>query len=308
MSIPKKVAKSVAAAITAKKVITIPASDLAWLCGMDHYNNLAKCLCNIWKQLDKTGFTNNRESVTKTQGYSVVDSTHKKIHAIQQRNIHTGTPAQIDVLQAVKAVNANKDKTSTDLVAAQQVITQQLAGMDAQSQALMTQLVKSATNVMHGVHKENSGLELFTKQTGLQVPGKQGKVAYVLYTDPVSGIEWTLSGRYDGLTTTNELVEIKNRQSRLFNKLRDYEECQIQAYLHALGLESGYLMEQRTTDTGAEFNIIPVKINREYMNRIVPWIIRTSNVINMMMQDPEMQSCVMRGDIPPLIRQAYEQL
>ncbi len=300
-----RIKKAATVAAANKRIITIPASDLAWLCGMDHYNNLAKCLCNIWKQIDKTGFTNQRESVTKTQGYSVVDSTHKKIHAIQQRQMSTGNAPQIDVLQAVKAVNTNKDKSATQLVTAQQQITQQLVGMDTQAQALMAQLVKSATNVMHGVHKENSGLELFANQTGLQITGKQGKITYVLYSDPESGIEWTLSGRYDGLTNTNELVEIKNRQSKLFNKLRDYEECQIQAYLHALGLESGYLMEQRTLDSGSEFNIIPVKTKPEYMNMIVPWIIKTNTVINMMMHDTELQAWVMRGDIPPLIRQVF---
>jgi len=50
-------------------------------------------------------------------------------------------------------------------------------------------------------------------------------------------------GKYDGITTDGELVEAKMRQKNLFKSMRDYENVQVQLYLHALGFQNGFLVE-----------------------------------------------------------------
>jgi hypothetical protein len=56
-------------------------------------------------------------------------------------------------------------------------------------------------------------------------------------------LEWVLVGKYDGVTNEGELVEAKMRQKGLFKSMRDYENVQVQLYLHALGYQNGFLVE-----------------------------------------------------------------
>ncbi len=291
------------------KIINIAPSDLAWLCGMDHYNNLAKCLCKIWKQVGAETFKQVRTQVESTQGYTAVDSAQKQIAAIQTRHVHTGGD-RVDVLSGIKAINADKAKSSGDLVAAQANLTKQLSGMDHATQAQMTRLLTSATNVMHGVHNENNGLAIFTSASGLAITGTQGAVRGLLYKDPVSGVEWRLSGKYDGLAENGDLVEVKNRQKGLFRRLRDYEECQIQAYLNMLNIEKCHLVEvYKAADGRAEYNVIPVARRPEYMAEVIqPWIEKAARFMGVLAGDQALMAEVMAGDIKGRVRDIYNGL
>ncbi len=288
------------------KIINIAPSDLAWLCGMDHYNNLAKCLCKIWKQVGAETFKQIRTQVESTQGYTAVDSAQKQIAAIQTRHVHTGGD-RVDVLSGIKAINADKGKTAGDLVTAQASLTKQLSGMDQATQAQMTRLLTSATNVMHGVYNENNGLAIFTSATGLAITGTQGAVRGLLYKDPVSGVEWRLSGKYDGLAANGDLVEVKNRQKGLFRRLRDYEECQIQAYLNMLDIEKCHLVEvYKGGDGRVEYNVIPVARRPEYMADVIrPWIEKAARFMGVLAGDHELMAEVMSGDTKGRVRDIY---
>ncbi len=291
------------------KIINIAPSDLAWLCGMDHYNNLAKCLCKIWKQVGAETFKQVRTQVESTQGYTAVDSAQKQIAAIQTRHVHTGGD-RVDVLSGIKAINADKAKTAGDLVAAQANLTKQLSGMDHATQAQMTRLLTSATNVMHGVHNENNGLAIFTAASGLAITGTQGAVRGLLYKDPTSGVEWRLSGKYDGLAENGDLVEVKNRQKGLFRRLRDYEECQIQAYLNMLNIEKCHLVEvYKAADGRAEYNVIPVARRPEYMAAVIqPWIEKAARFMGVLAGDQGLMAEVMSGDTKGRVRDIYNAL
>lgn len=291
---------------TEMPIIKIAPSDLAWLCGMDHYNNLAKCICKIWKQVGADKFHQVRSEVTAQQGYSALDSPQKQIAAIQARQLHTGAD-RVDVLRDIQALNANRNKTSAELVAAQTEIAKKLEGMDPNTQAKMTQLMTSATNVMHGVHNENNGLDIFTKATGLAVRSTQGTVAGVVYRDPEMGMEWRLNGKYDGLAENGDLVEIKNRQRGLFNTLRDYEECQIQAYLNMLGIARCHLVEVYKGANGqTEYGIIQVDRRPDYMETVVqPWIMKASRFMGLLANDTGLMSEVMAGDVNGRVRDIY---
>ena len=302
----RKTISPVGPTVESVKIINIAPSDLAWLCGMDHYNNLAKCLCKIWKQVGAETFKQVRTQVEAANGYTAVDSAQKQIAAIQTRHIHTGGD-RVDVLAGIKAVNADKGKTAGDLVAAQASLTKQLSGMDQATQAQMTRLLTSATNVMHGVHNENNGLAIFTSATGLAIAGTQGVVRGLLYKDPTTGVEWRLNGKYDGLAENGDLVEVKNRQKGLFRRLRDYEECQIQAYLNMLNIEKCHLVEVYKAAGGqVEYNVIPVARRPEYMSTVIqPWIEKAVRFMGVLAGDPTLMAEVMAGDTSGRVRDIY---
>lgn len=290
-------------------IINIAPSDLAWLCGMDHYNNLAKCLCKIWKQVGADTFKQVRSQVEAANGYTAVDSAQKQIAAIQARHACTSAGDKVDVLSDIKAINADKAKSSGDLVAAQATLAQKVAqtGMDQVTQAQMTRLLTSATNVMHGVHNENDGLAIFTKATGHAVTQTQGPVRGLLYRDPTTGMEWRLNGKFDGLAENGDLVEVKNRQKGLFNRLRDYEECQIQAYLSMLGIDMCHLVEVYKGAGGqVDYNVIPVARRPEYMSAVIqPWIEKAVRFMSVLAGDPTLMAEVMAGDTMGRVRDIY---
>ena len=63
--------------------------------------------------------------------------------------------------------------------------------------------------------------------------------------------EVCIFGKIDGITSDQELVEIKNRSGgRLFNTIKDYEMAQCQSYLRMLDLQKGYLVECLRTEEG----------------------------------------------------------
>mgnify|MGYP001809610214 CR=1 FL=1 len=276
---------------------------------MDHYNNLAKCLCKIWKQVGADTFKQVRSQVEAANGYTAVDSAQKQIAAIQARHACTSAGDKVDVLSDIKAINADKAKSSGDLVAAQATLAQKVAltGMDQVTQAQMTRLLTSATNVMHGVHNENDGLAIFTKATGHAVIQTQGPVRGLLYRDPTTGMEWRLNGKFDGLAENGDLVEVKNRQKGLFNRLRDYEECQIQAYLSMLGIDMCHLVEVYKGAGGqVDYNVIPVARRPEYMSAVIqPWIKKAVRFMSVLAGDPTLMAEVMAGDTMGRVRDIY---
>ena len=56
--------------------------------------------------------------------------------------------------------------------------------------------------------------------------------------------QWFVGGKIDAIDADRTLlIEIKNRVNRLFYRIPFYEQVQVQAYLHLLGLERGVLVE-----------------------------------------------------------------
>ena len=60
------------------------------------------------------------------------------------------------------------------------------------------------------------------------------------------------------------------RQKCLFKKVRDYENIQVQLYLHALEFEKAYLVESYTNKKG-EMNIYvnEINYNSDYVNDVI---------------------------------------
>lgn len=226
------------------KQISIPVTDLAPLCGMDHYNNWGKAICKLWKQTYPIDYQQVSEFVDSKNVSCVTDTTYMKIKKLQQR---TGTKAR--VTNKVWQLNQKRDKSTTTLQKGQMDITNDIkrcSKMSLEEKKEMISLMNSATNVVYGTQNENIGISEFERITGKKVKESQTKLVHPWAEDTlINGekIQWVITGKFDGLTENNELVEVKNRQSRLFNTIRDYEKCQIQMYLNMLGLSTGYLVE-----------------------------------------------------------------
>lgn len=113
---------------------------------------------------------------------------------------------------------------------------------------------------------------LYRKQLLCKIPHPQSDTESPVYVDVYIG------GKADGLYEVNKtygIVEIKNRVSRLFNKVYDYERVQILAYMHIYGLKEvpGKLIE-RYGDVN-NVKIHDINFDRHFWNyEIIPRVIQ----------------------------------
>ena len=263
------------------KNITIPVTDLASLCGMDHYNNWSKSICKLWKQIYPDDFKKCSEFVNNNNIACVTDSTYMKIKKLEQS---TGTKSRI--ASQVYQINQRRDKSTSVLRKSQTKVEADIMKcnkMNDKQKYEMIKLMSSATNVVYGTRNENIGIKEFETRTGKTITSSQNKMVHPWAEDTLLNgdkIQWVVTGKFDGLTTENELVEIKNRQRCLFNTIRDYEKCQIQVYLNILDLEKGYLVEVIHNNEQPDVNILETRKDSSYIElNILPYLMNVRQYV-----------------------------
>ncbi len=130
--------------------------------------------------------------------------------------------------------------------------------------------VKGSTNTNYGIKNENKGTLEYTKLTGNTVYNYNKFVKMPLFDDEKLELSVILGGRVDGVLLDDtgkisRVVEVKNRTSRLFYNLRDYEKVQTMIYMKLFNLNSLDLIEILKKDNDSiESNIINISFDTEF--------------------------------------------
>jgi hypothetical protein len=232
-----------------KKRLTISISQVAPLIGLDNYGNFPRIVCELWRRFNPSEFR-EFELRMKSAGYTLANSS--EMNDIWEMDEKLGT----NILEKVRSLNSNTGKTSADMTKSQAAISDyitQQTNLSSDKKAELIKKVCSITNKSHGVTNEDAVINEFCKLSCKTLQGTQGWVEIPLSSLGASNnisvlgsdieLEWVLVGKYDGITTDGELVEAKMRQKGLFKSMRDYENVQVQLYLHALGCPNGFLVE-----------------------------------------------------------------
>ena len=232
-----------------KKRLTISISQVAPLIGLDNYGNFPRIVCELWRRFNPSEFR-EFELRMKSAGYTLANSS--EMNDIWEMDEKLGT----NILEKVRSLNSNTGKTSADMTKSQAAISDyitQQTNLSSNKKAELIKKVCSITNKSHGVTNEDAVINEFCKLSCKTLQGTQGWVEIPLSSLGASNnisvlgsdieLEWVLVGKYDGITTDGELVEAKMRQKGLFKSMRDYENVQVQLYLHALGCPNGFLVE-----------------------------------------------------------------
>ena len=295
------------------KRITISISQVAPLVGLDAYNNFPRIICEIWRKSYPVDFK-IFETKLKEQGQQL--ATASEMNDIWETDEALGT----NILQQVKEINANKEKTSGDMVTQQDAITKyinndvKLSKLDDKQKEELAKKVCSVTNKMHGVINEDSILDEFCRlsektikntQDWLEIPIKHDEFEK---TSPIASSSWVLIGKYDAVTTDNELVEAKMRQKALFKKVRDYENVQVQLYLHALQFQQAYLVESYTNKKNVRTMYVnEVKYDESYVvETVLERIVKFIKFFEMMMSRDDLKEGLLKGDKNRQIYELYE--
>jgi len=315
------------------KRITISISQVAPLVGLDAYNNFPRIICELWRKNDPTDFK-LFETKLKEQGSQI--ATSNEMNDIWEADEALGT----NILQQVKDINANKDKSSGDMVTQQEAIAkyinnnEKLANLDDKKKEELAKKVCSVTNKMHGVINEDSVLSEFCRLSEKTIKQTQGWIEIPCYDcegthgslelPPLKGtkfpfephsisstttnLKWVLVGKYDAITTDDELVEAKMRQKCLFKKVRDYENVQVQLYLHALKFQQAYLVESYTNKKNINQTYVnEIKYDEEYViNNILERLQKFIKFFNVMMGSEEFKEGLLKGDKNRRIYNIYE--
>jgi hypothetical protein len=290
-----------------KTRVAISASDLAPICGMDYYNNWAKVIAKIWKQVAPDDFEDWQQRAKSSGRVIATDRPQVAIQTLSTAAAAGGrqeAAAAIQTIQsAVSALNRDTSKSSAGLVAKQAELKQAVAANQALTTSEKEQLIglmTSATNTRHGVSNEVSGYQIFAECMGKPCTAQQKGLKYTVFTD--DRFEWVLTGRLDGLTEDGEVVEIKNRTKGLFRKIRDYEAVQLQAYIHMTGAQLGHLLElHRLADGRMDYDIKTLARDPEFMTGFIPvWFTRAQNfVLGVLPSRNDLKQAIIIGDCRP---------
>ena len=299
-----KTSSSVSEHESTKNKVTISASDLAPICGMDYYANWAKVMAKIWKQVAPDDYK-DWEARAKQSGQRIAtDRPHAQMKTLSTAAVASGRQEAAQAIQsiqsAVGALNRDTTKSSAGLVAKQAEIKANVAAntsLTTTEKQQLIDLMKTATNTHHGVSNEVSGYQIFAECMGKPCASQQKGLKHIVMSD--DRFDWVLTGRLDGLTADGEVVEIKNRTKGLFGRIRDYEAVQLQAYIHMTGAPLGYLLElHRLADGRMDYDIKTLSRDPEFMTGFIPaWFSRARDfVLGVLPERDDLKQAIMTGD------------
>jgi DNA polymerase III epsilon subunit-like protein len=105
-----------------------------------------------------------------------------------------------------------------------------------------------------------------------------------------------LVGRIDGFSD-GKLVELKTRTKRLFRKMRDYEQVQMEIYMRMVQVDSAVLIESFTDDTGTTRHEHAVAPNDELWEHLVADCMRFCRNISSLVATPKLWHEWESGDV-----------
>ena len=290
------------------KRLNLSISQIAPLIGLDTYNNFPRIICEIWRKYNPEDFK-LIENKLKSEKHQI--ATSNEFNDLWEIDEVSGT----NILQQVKDLNLIKDKSSNEMVKQQDVITKYIneqSNLSAMQKIDLSKKVCSITNKTHGITNEDSILSEFCRLSEKTIIGANQWVNSICINkssiESKLNIEWYIIGKYDGITSDNELVEAKMRQKCLFKKVRDYENVQVQLYLHALEFENAFLVESYTNKKG-EMNIYvnEIKYDSDYVNdTILDRLKKFTNFFNIFINNREYKEALLKGDKDRKIYEIYE--
>ena len=301
------------------KRLTISISQVAPLVGIDEYNNFPRIICEIWRKYNPEEFK-IIETKLKAEKHQI--STASDYNDIWEIDNEFGT----NYLDQVKAINSNSDKSSNEMVQKQVEIIKQISDskeLNDMQKSNLSKKICSATNKSHGITNESSiwtefcrlsektivNTDQWVKQIFIENLESSNTNATNDINDTNTKIEWCIIGKYDAITSDNELVEAKMRQNVLFKKVRNYENVQVQLYLHALEFEKAYLVESYKNKK----NIMTMFVNEinydsDYVNDVI--LDRLKSFIHffeIFIENTDYKEALLKGDKDRKIYKIYEE-
>jgi PD-(D/E)XK nuclease superfamily len=207
--------------------IVLKASEIAAIIGRNQYKPRQDVLNEMWKKYSPGTF----------KGLTKKDRAEEtlKMSVDAQRVLDSAVSIQTKSSDEVQKVFAEaQEKVNLD------------SKLNATQKAEVIEHIRSKVYTSHGTRTEDKTADKVVADTGVRLERDDA-----FYTFPVCEMDdknYVIVGKIDrievGPDGSRTLVEIKNRTNRLFKRVVDYENIQIQVYLQLLGLVRARLVEQ----------------------------------------------------------------
>ncbi len=206
-----------------KKRVIIKASEVAAIIGMNGFKKPEEVLEDMWKKNSPSTFTGQTKEDLQLEALK----SSKTAMAIYDQTMSIETKSSDEVKQLVSIASDAINQSN------------QLSG---KQKKLVNDHLRKMLYTNHGTRTEDTTADL-DEATLIKDDNFYSKEVVT-----IQGTRYEIVGRIDRYQLkedgTKVLVEIKNRTRKLFNRLADYEDVQVQTYLQMLDLTDARLIEQ----------------------------------------------------------------
>ena len=238
------------------KNICIYASELAIITGHNKYEDVGEIILKLWRRNYSDDYSEKVKYLSQLLNTELKEESPEEfLENISKKN-------------NIKNVSENlneclKSSDVKDLQSKQQNLLKQFDNLDKKEKKLVKECIIKKTNTNFGTKYENSAIVKYMEQTGDKVNTVNKFFKKELFQ--TKNNVWSIGGKIDGIIFNPDdskiLVEVKNRVSKLFYNVRDYEKVQILTYMNILGLTNAKLVESLKKDTDCNINIIDIEFD-----------------------------------------------
>lgn len=208
---------------------TIFVSEIASCIGYNPYETPSKAATKIWKRKYPSSYNDAIEKYEIVPDEVVVAKFVEKYTDVLQTAIQEDNAQKRDAL--VKTIiQETKDTKGPD-------------GPDLDS---LKKGLLSHVHTNRGIRDEAQSIQRYQQQHDKQVRENNAKFYRRFYQyQSIAGEKksFMVGGRVDGITQDGVLIEVKNRQRRLFHSVPLYEKVQVHAYMLLTGLDKCEIIE-----------------------------------------------------------------
>lgn len=230
------------------KQITYPASKISGIIGKNPYQPICDLFDEYMCKL--TG------KQIKTLNSECSNITQQELQTLSKKLIPGRTLKNEDMnlekiieIACYKAIDTNTTQDSYEHEKKiQNIITNNLS---SQHRALASEFITSNINKKRGIRNESKIINTYSKRNKTTVTDNN----LTLYKLPLIEInkddklyKFVITAKIDGIEN-DTLIEIKNRRNRLFGKIPEYEQVQLEIYLRILKLNTAKLIENYNDTT-----------------------------------------------------------
>jgi len=247
------------------------ASDLSVITGHNPYKDKSEIILKYWKRHFKDDYLNTKEFMKQGNIGEKIEETHMQcLERIAKEN-------NLDVKDVKKGLYKCLDSKNTESLQTdkEKLISAVLKKLPEKQKIEFKESVNHITNTQFGIRNENNGVEIYKKKTGNQVEtsSKYYKEELFIIDNEIDGHMdiWSVGGKVDGIATDSNnnqiILEIKNRVSRLFGVVKDYEKIQCYAYMYSLDIPIIHLAEILKSQKNSDMNIFPIEFDEEFWQK-----------------------------------------
>lgn len=273
-------------------VVLVYASQLAAFIGQHKYQSPAKAFEMVWNQID--GGNHWGAAVERVNGQSVTrDEAVRSICTKYSMNLgEHATPHR-------RPARPEADR----VVQEKQLVVEKIDNHVKNSSHANKETLRRETDAVkeiifddisseYGNQAERRSIKAMNARNQQVSHNNSRFYKSVLFESSHSGRRYGIGGRIDGLLSDGTLVEIKNRQNRLFTTIPMYERIQLECYLRLTGAPSAKHVQhlKRSWTKEPDESITEVQKNDEFwIQDLLPRMAKYFIVLDYFLRVPKWQ-------------------